>query len=188
MKNSLKKLLLGGAAVLALGVGADAYAQNTDNATIPTEAIVVAPITVTLGQQLDFGSFIPGGAANGDVIIATDGSRTVPGTFFAIPSDVGQEGTFTIDADLATEFSLVASVTPLNSGGNSMNITAVSVAGGDGSTTSAVDILDTGAGAQTGFSVAGAAEVFSIGGTLDVSNTQAAGTYGGSLTLTATYQ
>ena len=107
MKNSIKKLLLGGAAVLALGMGQDALAQATDNDSITTEAVVVAGIDVVGVLELDFGSFVPD--AGGDTItIDTAGARTVGGTSFLVTSDPGQAGTFTIDADEDTAFNLLA--------------------------------------------------------------------------------
>ena len=189
MKNSLKKLLLGGAAVLALGVGADAHAQATDNDTINTEAIVVQGIDVVAGNDLDFGSFVTDTAAQTVTIPADGGARTTSGVTL-ITADPGQVGTFTINADQDTAFQLEAAVTDLTSGGNTMTIATVSVDGGDGTTTSAADILTTGAGPITGFSTAttGTPQTFSIGGVLNVGASQAAGTYAGTLTMTATYE
>ncbi len=186
MKNSIKKLLLGGAAVLALGMGQDALAQATDNDSITTEAVVVAGIDVVGVLELDFGSFVPD--AGGDTItIDTAGARTVGGTSFLVASDPGQAGTFTIDADEDTAFNLLAAPSVLTGPGADMTISTVSVSGGDGGTTTAPDLV---AAAVSGFSTTatGTPETFTVGGTLVVGAGQVAGLYNGTLTLTATYE
>lgn len=186
MKNSIKKLLLGGAAVLALGIGQDALAQATDSDSITTEAVVVAGVDVVGVNELDFGSFVPD--AGGDTItIDTAGTRSVGGTSFLVTSDPGQVGTFTIDADQDTAFNLLATPSTLTGPGTAMTISAVSVSGGDGTTTTSADITGS---AVSGFSTTatGTPETFSIGGSLVVGASQAAGTYNGTLTLTATYE
>ena len=189
MKNSLKKLLLGGAAVLALGVGADAYAQATDTDQIDTTATIVAGIDVVAVADLDFGSFVPD--AGGDTVTIDGdaaGARAAGlGTTYLVTTDAGSSGQFTISADQDTVFEISATVTDLTGPGAAMSLTNVTVSGGDGATTTGSNIE---AAAVGGFSTTttGAAETFYVGGTLNVNAAQVAGDYTGTLDLTAAYQ
>ncbi len=184
MKNSLKKLLLGGAAVLALGVGADAHAQTSDTGTINTEATVIQGISVTGATDLDFGGFVPP-AAGGNLVLDNANGRTGTG-FFLPTASPGVSGVFSIDADPTIPFNLQASATVLSGPGADMSISAITLAGGDGTETGPVDVSGA---AVSGFSTTAAGgEDFTVGATLVVNASQLAGDYAGTLDLTATYE
>lgn len=186
MKNSLKKLLLGGAAILALGVGSDALAQNTDNDDVAATATVVQAITVTAVETLDFGTFIApvgAGSITIDSDATPDNSSTtdysgIGGASFLVTA--GTPGSVEVVADDATAFSLtVGTITNLTGPGTDMAISNVTIAGaapGAAGVNAAVNTTDD-----------VTAREFEVGADLAVAAGQAGGTYTGSVNIIATY-
>jgi hypothetical protein len=97
----LKKMAL---VVTMLGLATGVQAAQVDG---DAEAIVVTPLEVTPGAEMDFGD-VASGPLGGTVILATDGGRTTSGDGQALPSQTGTAATFTIDglpnANIAISF------------------------------------------------------------------------------------
>ena len=93
----MKRILLAGAAVIAAAAVTPALADNVNvaNSTGTAAVTVLASITMTQTQGLDFGTITSGQA--GDVTInPADGSRQVDGGVGAVAADVGAPGTFQV--------------------------------------------------------------------------------------------
>lgn len=163
MRNRL--LLALAAAALALP-GALA-AQN--NAQITATANVLTPITVTAGNDLDFGDVFPG--LNKSIA----------------PADATGPGSWGVTGNTSSQVILSFGVLPTNlvSGGNNLPISfgAASAAHDDGTT---FTTFDPGAGATTTLSDTGTLDVY-VGGTVAPPVGQPAGTYTGTITLTVNY-
>ncbi|MBI3349286.1 MAG: DUF4402 domain-containing protein [Burkholderiales bacterium] len=167
-----------------LGLAGMRAAQALDNATASATAVVLQPIAVTKSADIAFGNVVAG---NGNVTVATDGTRTKSGTtvlplFGSSPTaarfDVTGTGsqTFTIDytgsdtalSDGATHTMAVDWITE-----------AVTTATPTGKTDPSSD-------ATSGTLASGAAYIY-VGGVLTVGATQVAGTYTGVVKVTVAY-
>lgn len=187
MDKSLNKVLLGSTTLLAIGAaGHQAQAATT---SIAIDAEIVAAISITQTQGMNFGALTDTGAG-GTAVLGTGG--TITGTTGGTSSAGGtiQAGLFTIKGATARNIDVTtpASVNLTDGGGATMAVNSFSLlapAGGGGAS-------------NTGTAATGAAIVasltaatvtgFAIGGTLVVGAAQAAGTYTGSVTVTALYQ
>ncbi|RZJ10619.1 MAG: DUF4402 domain-containing protein [Rubrivivax sp.] len=169
--------------LLLLGTAGMRTVQAADNASASATAVVLQPIAVSKNADLVFGNVVIG---NGDVTVATDGTRTRSGTT-ALPTGV---------TPVAARFDVTGS-------GN--NTFAVSYVGSDtvltdlSANTMAVDWIvevvgtatptgktDATTDPTTGTLNAGAAFIF-VGGKLTVGVAQPAGTYTGSVVVTVAY-
>lgn len=171
MKN-LRRITLSAAILIAFSAASLAQVSATANAS----ATIIAPIAIANTADLAFGNLIVG-ATGGTAVISPAGARSVtgdvvvpavPGTFNAATFNVtGQAGwTYSI--------SLPAVATTITSGANTMTV--------DTWTSNPTTI----AGGTIG---AGGSQVLSVGATLNVSGSQAAGTYnsGTAFTVTVNY-
>lgn len=158
------------AAVAMSGTSAHAaQAQATASGT------VVAPIAITVATNLAFGSFAPG--AGGSVTVSTSGVRAATGA--VLMGSAGSAARFNITGEPGTTYSITHSgSTELTNGANSMTLTKFSDLSGANATsgTATAGTLD-GAGAQSLY----------VGGTLQVSATQATGVYTGTVIATVEY-
>lgn len=188
MDKSLNKVLLGSSTLLALGAtGANAQAATTG---VPINAEIVAAISITQTQAMNFGALTDTGAG-GTATLGTGG--TITGTTGATTSAGGtiQAGGFTVKGATGRNIDITtpASVTIDDAGaGAPMTVHSFAIlapaAGGGGNNTGT-----TAAGAALVASLtASPAAGFRLGGTLVVGATQLAGTYTGSVTVTALYQ
>lgn len=180
MKNSLKKLLLGGAAVLALGIASqDVMAQATDSDSLATTAVIVTPITLRATgagtATLDFGTLIADAALAGTATIASDGA-TAPAYSNVTELTAGTAGQVQVSAEAGRAFDWTATANDLTGPGANMTVTNVTVANNavpfNGDTTAA----------------SGTEEARLIGATLNTNAGQLGGTYNGTIDLTVTYQ
>ncbi len=151
-----------GAAMLSLQLQA---ATDTAVAT----ATILTPISITKNTDLSFGDVYPDAVTTGTVIVDTTGSRTASGGA-ALGATAGSAASFTVNGEPSATYVLTLPASPvtLTSGGNTMTIDTFT---DDGTYT-----LD-GTGAET----------VNVGATLNVGAAQAAGTYTGNVTVTATY-
>lgn len=169
MKNQYLKLGLAAlmASVYSTGVSADVVPGNAD-------ATVIAPLLLVEVTAMDFGT-LAGGTAAGAVVMDTAGARTPSGGATVIAGSPGAAGAFTIQGAAAQAFtlSITGTATLTDGSGNSMT---------------ADTFTNTTPGALTG-----AADAFSVGGTLNVGASQVAGGYstanagGATFTVTANY-
>jgi len=155
-------------AFIMTGLTTVAFAQQSDNDQIDANATVIAQLDVTPGSTLDFGNVTPGVASS--VAYGSGGSFSITGG-----------GGASIDLD----FTLPAN---LSDGTNNLPISFSSTDANweDGTTSSGSNEFDPNAGTTLNFPSDGDMTVF-IGGTVTPGAGQVAGTYTGSITLTATY-
>jgi len=175
MKTIQKKVLLGATTILAMGVGAQTVEAATDSVSI--QAIILDPVQITATEVLNFGSLTATTAGtvvmdNADTLTPSAGITSVGGTITS--------GGFTLKGSTgrAIDVTAPASVN-IASGGDTMSVSEFTVDGGG---------VDINATAFTRSLAAATETGFKLGGTLNVGAAQAAGTYTGSVTLTANYQ
>lgn len=171
-------------AVLALiGVTGQRSAQAADNATASATAVVLQPIAVTKAADLVFGNVVAG---NGDVTVATDGTRTKSGGT-ALPTGVaGVAARFDVTGSGNNTFSIdyTGSDTVLTDGSsNTMAVDWITEALASASPTGKTDETSD---AATGTLSSGAAYIY-VGGKLTVGGAQPAGTYTGVVKVTVAY-
>lgn len=183
----LRPLPLAAALMLLGAFGLLRPAQAADNATATATAVVLQPIAVTKSADLVFGSVVGG---NGDVTVATDGSRTNANATTApvLPSggsaaaaarfDVTGTGNYTFSIDYT------GSTSVLDDGAtHTMAVDWITEAVG---TTTPTGKTDPSTDAATGTLNSGAAYIY-VGGKLTVGGAQVAGTYTGSVKVTVAY-
>lgn len=175
MKTTSKKVLLGATTILAMGIGA--HSANAATTGVPMQAIILDPVEITQTRVLNFGSLTENalGTAvvdNADAISVTGGVTSIGGTI--------QAGGFSLNgAAIQIDITGPAAATVSDGAGNTMSVSTFTIDGG-------ADI--NGAAFTHTLATAGVAETgFRVGGTLNVGAGQAAGTYNGTVTLTANY-
>lgn len=182
MKQCMKNVVLGSSTLLAIGAtGHVAEAATTADITI--EAVVLAPVSITADATgLNFGSLTVGATSG---VVTVDLNDTITAATGSVNTFGGAEtsGGFTLKGTSGATVQVTASATSviLTSGGDTMTVNGFQVGGGPGAVGSQAFPLTRvlGAATETGYDV---------GGTLNVSAAQPAGTYSGSLTLTVAYQ
>ena len=159
-------------AVVALsGLATTSFGQATATAQADAHATIVTPISIVKVADMEFGN-IAVGATGGTVDLPTSGSRTSTGgvTLPAVTGTVNA-ASFTVSgqANYAYGVTLPASIT-IASGANSMTIGSII------SNPSTTNGVLSGTGSQT----------LSVGGTLTVGASQAAGSYSTAATFPVT--
>ncbi len=129
---------------------------------------IAAPISISAGASMDFGTMTPTGTA-GTVTVTPAGARS------------------SVNVTLFGGFPAAASFDVTGEGGHTYSITLPSSAtltsGGD---TMTIDTFTDDAGGAPSLSGAGS-DTFNVGATLNVGATQAAGTYSGTFAVTVNY-
>ena len=177
MNTKMSKLAL---AIGALVMAGGAMAQSTATTNSATaNANVIAPITITNGQTLEFGNVVAGA---GTVTIAANGTRT-DSTTALTPG--GQQGTiraatFNMAGECTSSYAITlpsTDVTLSDGAGtpHTMTVNAFTVAG------TGVDCV-----LKTGVLTAGAATL-NVGAKLNVAALQAPGAYTGTYSVTVAY-
>ncbi|MCB1721152.1 MAG: DUF4402 domain-containing protein [Alphaproteobacteria bacterium] len=175
MKNSIRKVALSSATVIA--AGALGSAANAATASVAIQAIVLDPVQITANNSLNFGSVTESGAG-GTIVVDNGGFNSVTGAVTSIGGTI-QPGTFTLKGSTGRNIQVdVANVATISSGANTMTVNALVLYNPAGTITG--DPITVTLGAAT---VAG----FELGGTLNVGAGQAAGTYTGNVAVTAAY-
>jgi len=155
-------------AVLAALISLTASAQ-AQSANINATATVYQAMTVTGARTLDFGNVFPGVAKSIGVAAATSGRFDLTGQ-----SSANVDLTFTLPTNLTSG----ANNLPIGSWTGCTNAT--------NTTTGCTTFTPSGSASASAFSGAGALFVW-VGGTVTPGGAQAAGTYTGTVTLTAAY-
>ncbi|HEU5153160.1 MAG TPA: DUF4402 domain-containing protein [Gemmatimonadales bacterium] len=156
-------------AVLAAFLSLGAMPAVAQSANITATANVFQAITVTGAQPLDFGNVFPGVAKTIGVAAATAGRFDLTGQ-----SSAPVQLTFTLPTDLT-------------SGANNLPIGTWTGCTNPTNTTTGCTTF-TPSGTATGSAFGGAGNLFVwVGGTVSPAAAQAAGTYTGTVTLTANY-
>jgi hypothetical protein len=187
--NTTRNILAGAAsvaAILALATSASAQtAGNTSTASISVTGNVIAPLTLTAGTAMRFGTVIRPRTGSSTVTLAPGGGLTFSGTagdgtaaMTAPGSGAIGPGTFTVNGDPARTYTITPTFSVTGTG-----VTAVAY-------DTAVDMTSTGGSVGT-LPATGtdgvASQTLNAGGRIAVSST-ATGAIGGSLTLVVNYQ
>lgn len=182
-KTTRVRSLLALSALALLGAASMRAAQALDNATASATAVVLQPIAVTKSADLVFGNVVAG---NGDVTVATDGTRTKTGTT-VLPTGVSPAAArFDVTGTGSNTFSIdyTGSDTVLtDASSNTMAVDWITEAVG---TTTPTGKTDPTSDATTGTLNSGAAYIY-VGGKLTVGGAQVAGTYSGVVKVTVAY-
>jgi len=168
--NINKKLIV---AVSAGIIGIGGFAQTATAATGNASAVLVSPISITESTALNFGSISNGlTAGSSNVVVSATGAATTYGASLAKVGATDTRGIFSVSggANLAYTVTLPASTT-ITDGVTTMTVGTF--------TTSSLSGTSTLSGAGT--------DTYYVGATLTVSNTNNAGTYSGTYTITAAY-
>ena len=169
-EDTMKKVLISAAALVVLALTHSANAQAA-TATGTANAKVLAPIAISAGTPLNFGS-IAASAALGTVVMTPAGVRSATGGVGLVTdgSNAPTSGVFTVTGAAGIGFSITLPVsTTLTGPGPAMTVNAFA------STPSG-----------TGTLTAGTATV-NVGATLNVAASQVAGTYTGTYPVTVNY-
>jgi hypothetical protein len=156
-------------AIGLIAISASTFAQVSATAT--ASATIITPITITKTTDLNFGN-IAVNATPGTVVIDPAGTRTVTGGC-TLPTTVGTvaAAAFTVSGVATSTYSITlpAGATTITSGANTMTVDTWT------SSPTPTGTLD-GTGNQT----------LSVGATLNVAGSQAAGTYTSATPFTVT--
>ena len=150
--------------VAMIAFGATSFAQQQATAHVSTDARIIAPITITGTQSLEFGD-IAVGTSGGTATVATDGTTGTTGDV-SLPTAGGgasrHNAIFTVGglANATYSITLTNSSITLTSGANNMSVGTF--------------VTDP---TPTGTLDASGAQVINVGGTITVSGSQAEGTY-----------
>jgi spore coat protein U-like protein len=154
------------AAVVAVSGATSAAAQNTDNDMIDVTAVVETALDVQGVLDLDFGPVFPGFGKT-------------------VNADAAGSGEFLIDGGVGGGVDITFSLPAvLTSGLNTMPVSFTAASGADRASAAAFDPTALHQGTLDGTS--GELYVF-LGGTVTAAATQVAGSYSGTVTMTATY-
>ena len=154
--------------LLAL-ISGTAFGQNSESATTTVNAEIVDPIGIeSSGDNLDFGKIAVGPSA-GAVRVLTDNTATYSDPGMKIPSNVVNAATFTITGAPGGNFGI--------------NIPSISLTGPGADMPLSFDhnLKPTG-------NIAGTDTELKVGGLLTVNAEQVAGNYGGTVTVTVSYE
>lgn len=171
MKMNL--LLTVAVSVLALGSSSALAAEATGEGTVTAK--IVAPVSITQDQGLDFGTMISPSSATTVTIAASNGARTSTNDSILVGTSEGAAGRFEITgADgQSVDVTLPSQVTLSNSSDGEMTVNNFSVYNGNNG--------------ETTFNLTGTSATMNVGATLNVGADQAQGTYTGSYTVTVSY-
>lgn len=173
---NLRNLMIATAALSA--VAGAAAAQSTANASIDASVSFVAPVSVTAGTNMNFGSFTIPTSAGGSIVLGTDGNATASGGGVTeVSTSTPAAGTFDLGAAIGTNVSLDLDAESVESGYTLGTFTISPTAGCAGASTSA------------NFTFASATCTLTVGATLGLPATASAGSVTvGSIKATLAYQ
>lgn len=180
MQDSMKKIVLGSTTLLAMGAIGASNQADAASANVNIQAIVLDPIQITPVDTLNFGSLTVG-AGGGTVVIDNGGFNTVTGDVVSVATSTRQPGTFTLKGSTGRNINIdvanTATITA-NAGADSMTVNTFVLYNPAGTITGDPITVTLGAATVTGFE---------LGGTLNVGGGQNAGTYTGTVAVTAIY-
>jgi hypothetical protein len=159
----------------AAAIGAQAHAAQ---ATAVASATVIAPIVITKGADLSFGSFSSG--AGGTVTISTSGVRSASGVALAPQGGTPAAASFTVAGEQGASYSITHSGTTTltrSFGSETMVLTKFSDLTAANATS----------GTASSGTLAGGTQSIHIGGTLAVAPNQAPGDYTGFVSVAVEY-
>jgi len=166
----MKKVLIGAAVLVVLSLTHSVNAQAA-TATGTANAKVLAPIAISAGTPLNFGS-IASSAALGTVVMTAAGARSATGGVGLVTdgTNAPTAGVFTVTGATGIGFSITLPATAtITSGANNMTVNA---------------FASTPSGSGT---LVGGTATVNVGATLNVGANQVAGTYTGTYPVTVNY-
>lgn len=181
---NIRSLLIATAAITAVATAA--AAQTTGTADVDVQAKFIAPLTITAGQALDFGTATTPSAA-GTIVMSAAGVRSFTGggtmALLATTGNTGQKGTFTVTGAAGQVTTLALSQSVVTDVDYTIDTFTVAADGGDADcgtpTTTSLTLAGT-AGVSVACSLAiGATLNFPAGaqGVKDIGQLQAVVTY-----------
>lgn len=173
---NLRSLMIATAALSAIA-GA-AAAQSTATNTVPAYVNFVAPVSVTAGNQMQFGTFTLPTTAGGSIVLTTAGDATATGGGVTeLSSSAPAAATFTLTAQPTTNVSLAVVSEAVTSG---YTLGTFTVSGDTGCT---------GATTASAFTFSSGSCTLSVGATLDLPASASAGQVQvGTVRATLSYQ
>ena len=165
MTRKFYSAILAGSAVLTMGLGATAANATVGSGT--ATANIVSAITITEDVPLNFGTIVPAASA-GTVAIASGGGFTCNAPLTCSGTNAAGALHANGTANQAVSIATGATAT-LNSGANSMGVASIAPSATTGTLSAAGQIN------------------FTVGGTLTVGASQAAGVYTGNYSVTVNY-
>ena len=162
------KLLVAGAAIVSLGLGATTAQAATD--TAQAEARILSPVAVTKVLDLNFGTIVPGATA--DVVTLDFASAVTCGSLTCVGTP--QTAEFTVEGTAGEQVTVdaIGTITLTRSGGGA-SMTA--------------DLAPNVPYGATAWALPAASNTVLVGGDLNVGANQQAGVYIGSFDLTVNY-
>ena len=152
------------------------FAQTEASDVAVVNAEIVAPISITNENALDFGR-IAVGSTEGEIKITPEGERTGP-VGMLMPSVVSA-ASFYVNAANEYSYMMTISGSPLSLEGS----------GSDAPATSVMEVAyNHDKGDEKSFVGTGNLQEFKVGGTLKVQANQAPGQYSGDVTMTVVYE
>ncbi|MDT0690131.1 DUF4402 domain-containing protein [Salegentibacter sp. F188] len=177
--------------ILLAFIGTTAFAQEsaTSTGTATVNALVVSPISISQGTDLEFGRII-GNTAGGVVTVSTTDARTdnSDGDLLA-PSTNVQAASFTVKAANTYSYNISIPSTTLTGGtGDAMAVSFTSSLGTANTETDGEGNTTTIPGSYSSAEGTGADQILLVGGALTVNPGQGEGAYTGTATVTVSYE
>lgn len=170
MKKSLLSSVVVGAAVAALALAPNAAAAQTGSIT--ATANVLTPLTVTGVNNLDFGNVYPGVNASVAPTAATAGSFTIAGV---------------AGAQITLTFTLPTNLQDAALDNLPISFATTDAASNQANSQAGAGVIDPNQVLTTNLDATTGNYYVWIGGTVAPTGSQPAGTYNGTITLTAAY-
>lgn len=167
MKMNL--LLTVAVSVLALGSSSALAAEATGNGTVTAK--IVAPVSITQDQGLDFGTMISPSSATTVTIAASNGARSSTDDSILVGTSEGAAGSFEITG----------------ADGQSVNVTLPSQVRLTGTPDGEMTVDNFVSNKGTTFTLDGGSAIMQVGADLNVGASQAEGDYSGSYEVTVSY-
>ena len=176
-----KKILLGTGLALTLVLAASVYQKAfAITASGDIEAVILDAISLTPGDDLQFGTIVTGAAPSEVTIAPVTGTRTLDSGDAVLSGGTVGDGTFDLNGTATYPVTIdVPASDTVTSGANSMNVIDFAWSYNGGAVT---------VGDGTATLAAAGPHVLSIGATLQLVGSQPAGTYTGSYDVTVNYQ
>ena len=159
-------------AIAMIALTSKTFAQPTQQestATASSTATVITPISLTNDTGIDFGTIAVDAAAAGTVVIASDGNYSTTGQVSVTANSTPAPATFTVSGEDTYAYTTVLPTTDIT-------------LSDEAAATMILNNISSNASGKIG----GTAETFNVGGTLNVTAGQAAGTYTNTADLAVT--
>lgn len=163
----MKKFIKLASSVMVAGVMASPLAIAAEDTTIGSTALIQAPINLTAGDDLNFGTItLPASGDGSSVTLSMKDDGTIDAVS-GVSSDSSSTGSFNVDTTDNLTFTLTA--TSLTDGTNNMTLSALKVYNGSTDVTA-------------GYTPSGVTTL-KVGADITLANNQPPGTYNGTVSI-----